>query len=189
MKGQQAYLVSLADHIRYVQEAGKRIGVPLSRLDIHDQSKYEKEEFVPYANYFWNEDGTPRTERNNDLNIEYAFTLAWMHHLQHNDHHWQHWIFPDRYANKMLLKKKVMTPNGVVRMPEICVREMIADWMGASMAYTGSWDMVEWLTSNTERVVLHPRSAVMVRECLINLNTKYKFMNDLKFKDEDIRWQ
>ena len=33
-------------------------------------------------------------------------------------------------------------------MPETYIREMIADWMGASKAYTGSWDMGEWLTSN-----------------------------------------
>jgi hypothetical protein len=32
-------------------------------------------------------------------------------------------------------------------MPETYVREMVADWMGASRAYTGSWDMTEWLAA------------------------------------------
>jgi hypothetical protein len=45
-------------------------------------------------------------------------------------------------------------------MPEIYVREMVADWWGASRAYTGSWDMSDWLTKNLPRIEkkLHPYS-------------------------------
>lgn len=40
-------------------------------------------------------------------------------------------------------------------MPENYLREMVADWMGSSMAYTGSWDMREWLNTNLPKIRLH----------------------------------
>lgn len=49
-----------------------------------------------------------------------------------------------------------MKAAGPMPMPERYVREMVADWMGASRAYTGSWDMVDWLEKNLPRMDLHP---------------------------------
>ena len=34
--------------------------------------------------------------------------------------------------------------------------EMVSDWLGASRAYTGSWDMQDWLKDNFYKIKLHP---------------------------------
>ena len=39
--------------------------------------------------------------------------------------------------------------------------------MGASMAYTGSWDMSEWLSKNFPRMILHPNTRRYVSEVLV----------------------
>lgn len=132
------YLFSLVDHIGYVHEAGRMIGVDPAQLDIHDQSKFSDEEFPWYASHFHG-GGSPK-----------GFAYAWLHHMNHNPHHWQYWIFPDGFT-----PKESNVENGVVRMPDKYALEMIADWMGASKTYTGSWDMAEWLDKNAPRIRLH----------------------------------
>lgn len=54
-------------------------------------------------------------------------------------------------------------------MPTVCVREMVADWMGASKAYTGSWDISEWLVSNLGKMRLHPETRARVRAELLRM--------------------
>lgn len=146
---QAAYRESLYDHIRFVREAGQQLGVPDRLLAIHDQSKFSEDEFVGYATHFHG-GGAP------DL-----FATAWLHHIHHNPHHWQHWIFPDGFT-----PPDSSIENGVARMPLYYALEMIADWMGASMAYTASWDMQDWLHNNMPRITLHSETAMYVREVL-----------------------
>lgn len=145
----KAYAESLRDHVRFVIEAGRMIGVSESRLMVHDHSKFTPDEFPAYAKHFHG-GGAPN-----------EFAHAWMHHIHHNSHHWQHWIFPDGYT-----PKDSNVENGVLRMPVPDAREMIADWMGASMAYTGSWDMTDWLWKNMPRIRVHSATAVHLREAL-----------------------
>ena len=40
-------------HRKNVMEAGKKIGVPLSQLVVHDLSKFEEEEFPYYCRNFF----------------------------------------------------------------------------------------------------------------------------------------
>lgn len=150
------YLASLRAHIRYVQEAGAMLGVPEWPLMLHDDSKFGYEEFPAYARKF-GKGGSPVDAEH----VEIEFADAWLHHIHHNPHHWQHWIFPDGYA-----PKGSGIEAGVVRMPHRYALEMIADWMGASMAYTGSWDMSDWLQKNMPRIRLHSQTAALVREVL-----------------------
>ena len=55
-----------------------------------------------------------------------------------------------------------------VEMPFEYVLEMIADWMGASKSYTGSWDMSDWLCKNIPRITVHSKTAQAIREILDN---------------------
>ena len=158
---QLAYMKSLNSHIKYVQEAGVDIRVDPIQLAIHDQSKFESVEFVPYAEYFYNEDGT-RADLEGKVR-SYSYNLAWKHHLQQNKHHWQNWIFPDGWEPE---GSDII--NGVMVMPERYALEMIADWMGASMAYTGSWDMGAWLKEHVPQIVVHPKTAQYLTERLID---------------------
>ena len=191
----QAYLETLQNHIAAVQEAGVRLGVPFEILKVHDQSKFSREEFMPYALNFFNQDGTPRDSARDvpteeiagtDLQIEYNFTLAWMHHLHLNDHHWQYWIFPDAYSKPAMVETGSMTEEGVMKMPGVCVLEMIADWMGASYTYTGSWDMSRWLENNMPRITLHPTTAEFLRVTLIGkVDGSYRrIVDNTPFKHE-----
>ena len=44
-------------------------------------------------------------------------------------------------------------------MPEVCVREMVADWFAAGKAYNGAWPdptNLTWLKENRHRMQLHP---------------------------------
>lgn len=145
----EAYAVSLREHIAYVQEAGKLIGVPDQQLEIHDDSKWTLDEFPGYALHFKG-GGAPD-----------KFASAWLHHIHHNPHHWQSWIFPDGFT-----PKDSNVENGVVEMPARFALEMVADWMGASRAYTGSWDMADWLSNHIPKIRVHSKTAALLREIL-----------------------
>ena len=147
------YLDGLMAHVRYVQEAGKKLGVIEEQLLFHDQSKFSRVEFPAAVERF--KAGDPNPNR---------YAAAWLNHVHQNAHHWQHWLFPDGFS-----PRGSSVEAGVMAMPEIYVREMVADWMGSSMAYTGSWDMTKWLVENMGRIRLHSRTAVMVRGLLIEL--------------------
>lgn len=148
----ESYLESLKLHIAYVQEAGKLLGVPDNQLEIHDQSKYSEYEFPHYANQFFGV--------KNSTNFAYA----WNHHIHNNPHHWQHWIFSDGYN-----PEDSNLENGAMIMPENYALEMIADWMGAEMAYGGSWDMTKWVESNYNRIKLHTQTREYVTSVLKSL--------------------
>lgn len=141
----EKYLVSLEKHIGFVREAGKQIGVNPVQLKLHDLSKWSEEEFPAYANKFY---GEP-----NDL----AFKYAWLNHLRSNKHHWNHWLLQN--------DEDGLEP---LEMPQNYALEMVADWMGASMAYTGSYDMTDWLKANYGRIILHPSTREYVSGILFS---------------------
>lgn len=148
----EAFIESLKQHIAYVQEAGRMIGVAESQLEIHDLSKWSKAEFPGYAMHFKG-GGAPD-----------EFASAWLHHIHFNPHHWQHWIFSDGYT-----PKDSNVQNGVVEMPLYYVTEMVADWMGAGRTYTGSWDMKDWLWEHIPKIKVHSSTANALRGLLDSL--------------------
>lgn len=147
-----AYLDSLIKHITYVREAGQRLGVDIGNLEFHDESKFSDLEFLPYVERYHGDNPDPD-----------RYVRAWLHHIHHNPHHWQHWIFPDGFT-----PEGSSVERGVVKMPERYALEMVADWMGSSKAYTGSWDMNRWLLENMGRICLHSETAEFVRGVLIS---------------------
>lgn len=152
------YEKSLAKHLEYVQKAGELIGVSEELLAHHDESKYSNAEFYHYVHQYFGAANDP-----------IGYSRAWLHHIHHNPHHWQHWIFPDGYE-----LKGANLVNGVMEMPEQYALEMVADWAGASMAYTGSWDMTAWLKTNRFKIRLHPKTA----ECVIDTIFQYEYCQE-----------
>jgi hypothetical protein len=153
------FFESLHLHKKYVMEAGLIVGgIPEERLFNHDASKFTEAEYPHYARQFFGDKDDPN-----------GFARAWLHHIHYNDHHWQHWIFPDGYN-----LKGSSLQNGVMVMPEVCVREMVADWMGASYAYTDSWDMSDWLNKHfcddsDKRIILHSETRLIVYDILFSI--------------------
>lgn len=160
------FYAKLIEHITYVQEAGDKLGVPPTQLRQHDMSKFSMHEFLAYAKHFH---GTGAPD---------DFAPAWLHHMHHNPHHWEHWMFP----NGFVVKGSSMEP-GLVAMPSKYALEMIADWMGASRAYTGTEEMSEWLEKNIPKISLHSSTAAYVRGVLGDLGydkaIKLPFLNEL----------
>jgi hypothetical protein len=149
----EAYTEALCRHIACVREAGRKLGVLSVLLEVHDQSKWSVFEFPGYSRHFRG-DG-----KNHD-----EFAAAWLHHIHCNPHHWQHWIFPDGYS-----PEESSVENGVVRMPDDYALEMVADWMGVSRAFTGSWDMRDWLRKNVPRIMVHSETAKYLGSVLRDL--------------------
>lgn len=147
------YAENLEKHLFYVREAGAILGVPKEQIDRHDNSKWSMTEFPEYANWFYNNRCNPD-----------GFMRAYLHHLKHNPHHWQYWMFPDGFQ---IIGSSA--EDGVVEMPENFVLEMVADWLGSSKAYTGSYDMTDWLNKNYARIVLHSKSRKLLDHILSTL--------------------
>lgn len=141
MKKYIDYLKSLLLHKWYVFVAGRYVGVSIWQLLIHDLSKFSPAEFRTYGRYSSTKEGRESVE----------FAAAWLHHENHNPHHWGYYIpRSGKYANQPL------------PMPDRYIREMIADWMGAGRLYKGHWDIVDWLNENFPgfRDKLHSKTIV-----------------------------
>jgi Family of unknown function (DUF5662) len=56
--------------------------------------------------------------------------------------------------------------------PERYIREMVADWLGASRAYTGSWYIDSWLEKNLPKMNLHRDTKRRVLEIVDQVESK-----------------
>ena len=155
MKATLKYIWLTIRHKAFVFRAGLKTKAPIWRLVIHDWTKFTPFEAPYYGRQFFGDKGDPL-----------GFSYAWLHHQRNNPHHWEYWI-PITGHNRGGFKDLEALP-----MPEWAVREMVADWMGASRAYEGVWprSISEWgwmkenLDSIKERV--HKETAVMIDRVL-----------------------
>lgn len=139
-------------HKWFVLLACRRTGVPLWRASVHDLSKFTFTELPAYGRQFFGDKGDPD-----------AFARAWLHHQNANPHHWEYWIPRSGHV------RSEGAPEPLP-MPETYAREMVADWMGASRAYTGSWDMRDWLTKNLPKMILHRKTRDWVFAILLEID-------------------
>lgn len=141
MKIYWKFLKSLLLHKWYVLRAGLFLGIPLWRLIIHDWTKFLPVEFFRYARNFFGDYTQSPVDR---VAVVDDFEFAWLHHENSNPHHPGYWI-----------PRTGPRENEPLSMPNVFIREMIADWMGASRAYTGSFDISAWLNENGPAMRLH----------------------------------
>jgi len=149
------YLKSLLLHKWFVFLAGRKT-VPLWRLLVHDFSKFMPQEFPVYARRFGSGRGGKLTDKNADPLV---WWLAWNHHWHRNTHHWEYWI------------RFIKGEHEAIEMPKVSADEMIADWRGASRAYTGSWDLTRWYGDTKDTMILHPDTRTYVESVLGFENT------------------
>lgn len=134
-------------HKWYVFIVGRRLKVPFWRLITHDLSKLSRAEFCHYARKFYGDGGDDQ-----------GFAEAWWHHYFHNDHHWEYYVSRDP-------RMRGIPTGGTLPMPEVCVREMVADWFAAGKVYSGRWHdpyNFTWLDENYGRMRLHPETWVRI---------------------------
>lgn len=118
---------------------------------VHDMSKFSPQEFFASARYYSGE--------NND----YEYQKAWIHHKNHNKHHWEYWMDRDSVSGKII----------VTKMPLKYLKEMYADLIGASKAYNkGLFDKKEpyWYFMNKEHAIMNIKDWNWMRDKL----EKYK---------------
>ena len=131
----------LITHKAFVAWAGiaKVRGIPLKQLLVHDTSKFSREEYQTYRKKFRpleGEDELPQSQ----------WDEALVHHYNSNQHHPEHW----RIGNRP------------IPMPDRYIKEMIADWLGAGRALTGSWDLTEFLSNRFDSFTFHPKTSLQV---------------------------
>lgn len=136
------HFVTTLRHKWYVLIAGWRLRVPLWRLLLHDLSKWSPAEFDAYARQF-----------HGDRSDSDGFALAWLDHQNRNDHHWEHWISRSAHGKG--------GEGGPLPIPEVAVREMVADWFAAGKVYAGSWPdphNFTWFWQNKDKMKMHPQT-------------------------------
>lgn len=126
---------------------GARLPIFLDNLLIHDLSKFSAVEALGYAFHDFSK-----------KEYDPYFASAWHHHKQHNMHHPEYWMSTDRGGNVTLMD-----------MPVVYVVEMIADWMGASLIYSGTDDLRPWLKGNLGKFCFAENTRRFVRELLCNI--------------------
>jgi hypothetical protein len=150
------YFLLTCRHKWFVFLAGLKVGCPLWRLIVHDLSKFLPSELPHYQRQFFGKADDPA-----------GFILCWTRHQNRNDHHWEYWI-PRTGHNRC---DPPFPDNVPIRMSEGAIREMVADWMGASRAYEGRWPESfswPWYEKNEPKIRerLHKETGIRVREII-----------------------
>ncbi len=125
----------------------------VDNLWMHDLSKFSGIEAIGYSG--WNF----KTKSGNKT----CFDWAWNHHKNHNPHHPEFWLSVGRGGE-----------IEVLRMPDIYVAEMVADWIGAGKTYGNTLE--QWLPENLHKFKMHQDSLIFLSEVLdgIGIATKFK---------------
>lgn len=157
-KAHWLYLLYVLRHKWFVFQAGLKYKVPIWNLIIHDWTKFLPIEWFPYVNNFFL--NPPKREKQPKGHFQTPtgtpFDYAWLHHQNHWPHHWQYWILT--YDNEI---EKIK----VLKMPEVYVREMCADWTGAGLAQ-GKPDILGWYEENKQKILIHPETRELVERLL-----------------------
>ena len=162
------YFKSLMRHKWFVFKECCKLGIPIRGL-LHDSSKFLPSEFIPYARYFYGDymllkdlqnihgdarlwyNGPTREEVNTELD------RAWLKHQNRNKHHWQYWML-------------VNDDDGMVvtlKMPRKYIKEMVADWIGAGIAFTGKDNVINWYAKNKDNMRIDRSTRKIIEELLI----------------------
>jgi hypothetical protein len=147
------YFLLTLRHKWFVLLAGLKLKAPLHLLILHDWTKFTPMELPHYQRQFYGKADKP-------LNFSYA----WLHHQRCNKHHWEYWI-PITGHNRGGYPDGIALP-----MPEKYVREMVADWCGASRAYEGKWPDGNWAWWPKNKVKIsqhcHPDTTKLISQLL-----------------------
>lgn len=147
------YALKTIRHKSLVFKYGLRTRAPLWRLLMHDWTKFTPSELPFYANRFFGANDDPL-----------GFAQAWNHHHKYNRHHWEHWIPTTSHILSPM-------PAGMpLPMPEPIIREMVADWLAASIAYTGQHPATladwEWFHKERQQMLLHDQTEAVLQRVL-----------------------
>ena len=102
----------------------------------HDKSKYCLEEYDAYAQYFYGDNKTSETVKEN-------FDKAWLHHQHFNPHHWNHWVLINDEDGTYPLD-----------MPYEYIVEMVCDHLSFSFNKGNLNEIFSWYDKNKYKMIL-----------------------------------
>ena len=124
------------------------------RLLVHDYSKFYPDEWTSYRDWFNDRpESDPEKSQAHD-----RFDYGWLKHIHRQDHHWQHWS-QIRDATSVHEGSELIQPP----IPDLAMREMVADWAGAGRAQHGEWEVEEWYLKNEEKMNVRETSKAQLR--------------------------
>lgn len=133
-------------------------------LKLHDESKYTREEYDAYDEYFYGKEKTPE--------IEEAFNQAWLHHIHQNGHHWQHWLLVNDGPSEGIM---------ALDMPYYEIVHMICDWWSFSWK-TGYLDEIfDWYDKHKDHMKLSDKTRKTVEDIL----DKIKFELEIEYYEDN----
>jgi len=145
------YLGYLLKHKYHVWCQGRKLGLARWRMLIHDWSKFSPSEYGPWSRRHANGRGGVMDMRKDPD----EFHRAWVHHREHSPHHWEHWLRTDAEGRER--------PDDI---PETYIREMVADWRGASLARNRGLDVRPWYLEHRDQMKLSPKTRARVEELI-----------------------
>ena len=147
-------------HKWFVFLAGIKLKVNFWRLLKHDCSKFLLSE-LPYY-----EKQTFESKKGSS-----EFIKAWTKHQNRNDHHWEYWVPRSGHY----LCNPPYPDNEPIPMPEQCLREMIADWMGAGKTHNKKWPDINdwtWFENNKDKMRLHKDTRKLLYKIIDEMRNK-----------------
>lgn len=156
----------LNEHITNVHRAFKwirtNIGVYSDLIDIpnHDESKFDREEYIAYDDYFY---GTKTKE------VKEKFNFAWLHHIHNNPHHWQYWVLVNDDPEEGTIALDI---------PYRYVIEMICDWWSFSWSNGDLYEIFDWYDKHKEHMILSKNTRELVEEILNSIKEKIDTYED-----------
>lgn len=126
----------------------------------HDESKYGREEYKAYDEYFYG----PKT-----ILTDFEFNKAWLHHIHYNPHHWQHWILIHDDE-----------PMEALDMPEEYIIEMICDWWSFSFKTNDLTIIFKWYDQHKKGMIMSDHTKERVEYYLDIIKNYTGGLNDAK---------
>lgn len=127
---------------------------------MHDNSKFGFTEFLPSARYYQSNRNPIDAEEEQN-----GYSLAWMHHMGHNPHHWEYWI--DFGHRGRIIANKI---------PYQYVVEMVCDWIGAGMVYSkDKWTQdapLRYYNKVRDSRYFHPETEALILHFLVCIRDK-----------------
>lgn len=154
MKNWLKHTIVIIKHKYYAFQYCRKFGVVFRGI-MHDFSKFHPIEFFESAKYY--------TEGRSPIPVckkDKGYSLAWLHHRGHNDHHYEYWI------------DNLDKGGEPVKMSYDAMLEMIADWLAAGRAYKGKEftfrDEYDWWIANKDKMKIHPKTSEFIEDILRN---------------------
>lgn len=152
---------------------GEKMVEAMANAEVHDQSKYDKEEYDAYDSYFYGNHTRPPE-------VQAAFDKAWLHHIHLNPHHWQHWVLLEDDPNLGSFGK-------VLDMPLEYIYEMIADWWTFSWKNNHLMGIFDWYAAHQNNIRLSLKTRMIVEQLLSGIYRVLRMQMVLAGKEDEVK--